>query len=599
MLVILCMSNNSSSVIIPFKLLESYVTSDVLTAQWDRFKCSCDASKELGLHQQLMKLMQFLMGLDDCYQPVRSSFLTRDPLPKVKDVYNVVSRKESHRGVPESSRVTESKMNASFFATKPLTIVTITIGHTIERCYELVGFTTGFKRFSNSAKQGFNADIVVKQNEKMSSRNSSPGFTFEQMKKLLSLINETPSARHPDGNLATISHIGNLKLTNNVILYDVHVVLGYCVSLVSVNKLIKDSKMFVCFDENKCYIEDWKREKVLGTDSETGGLYMFDMNNDCFVVYLTVVVLYKFEKCVLIGYFTDKKAYKLLSMDSKNVFYSRDARFYENIFPLKPKTCDITDVENTSEVDHLKVLDTQMLKSLNDDGKDTSVEDGSMQPLFDTTDSTQGMYQEGWHSATQVDDQNWSEGNVHSNNPSPTQMVDSLDDVQTPSFRRSTRQFKLLVKLNDYVFSSNIKYRIENFVNYSKIKEAMNNEIEALNRITLGLNVIYLMGGNLLGVNGYGKFSTKPLVMLKDTKPDLWLKGLAREKILIMMELLVQMVKSWNAKLTTALIKQSKFDYSLYVKKKGYMFVALLVYVDDIVITGNDKVEIKSFKDFF
>jgi monomeric isocitrate dehydrogenase len=30
-------------------------------------KCECDASKELLIHQQLMKLMQFLMGLDDCY----------------------------------------------------------------------------------------------------------------------------------------------------------------------------------------------------------------------------------------------------------------------------------------------------------------------------------------------------------------------------------------------------------------------------------------------------------------------------------------------------------------------------------------------------
>ncbi|GKD98354.1 hypothetical protein Tco_1382251, partial [Tanacetum coccineum] len=81
-------------------------------------KCSCDAIKELGLHQQLMKLMQFLMGLDDFYQPVRSSLLTRDPLPEVKNAYNVISREESHRGVPESSGETESKQNATSFVAK-------------------------------------------------------------------------------------------------------------------------------------------------------------------------------------------------------------------------------------------------------------------------------------------------------------------------------------------------------------------------------------------------------------------------------------------------------------------------------------------------
>lgn len=44
--------------------------------------------------------------------------LTRDPLPEVKDAYMTVSRKESHRGVPESSSVTESKMNATYFTAK-------------------------------------------------------------------------------------------------------------------------------------------------------------------------------------------------------------------------------------------------------------------------------------------------------------------------------------------------------------------------------------------------------------------------------------------------------------------------------------------------
>ncbi|GKE41420.1 hypothetical protein Tco_1468704, partial [Tanacetum coccineum] len=68
--------------------------------------------------QQLMKLMQFLMNLDDCYQPTRSALLTRDPLLDVKDAYTTVSREESHRGVPETFGVSETKMNANSFTAK-------------------------------------------------------------------------------------------------------------------------------------------------------------------------------------------------------------------------------------------------------------------------------------------------------------------------------------------------------------------------------------------------------------------------------------------------------------------------------------------------
>ncbi|GJR49679.1 ribonuclease H-like domain-containing protein [Tanacetum coccineum] len=90
---------------------------------------------------------------------------------------------------------------------------------------------------------------------------------------------------HPNGTLATISHVGNLKLSNNVILYDVLIVLRYCVSLLSGNKLIRDSKMYVGFDKDKCYIYDLQKEKVLGTGSESRGLNLFDMNEDYSVEY--------------------------------------------------------------------------------------------------------------------------------------------------------------------------------------------------------------------------------------------------------------------------------------------------------------------------
>ncbi|XP_071741479.1 uncharacterized mitochondrial protein AtMg00810-like [Rutidosis leptorrhynchoides] len=66
---------------------------------------------------------------------------------------------------------------------------------------------------------------------------------------------------------------------------------------------------------------------------------------------------------------------------------------------------------------------------------------------------------------------------------------------------------------------------------------------------------------------------------------------------------LKQAPRQWNEKLNAALVEsgfvQSKSDYSLYVKNSDDIFIALLVYVDDIVITGNSEIEIKKkFKAF-
>ncbi|GJW69936.1 ribonuclease H-like domain-containing protein [Tanacetum coccineum] len=226
-------------------------------------KCPCDASKEL---------------------PIRSALLTMDPLPEVKDAYTNVSKEESHIGV-----------------------LSLLVN-------------------PNSEKQSFNANVDVKVNDKQSAASTSSGFNSEQMQKLLSLINDNTSGSihanmagsasffngniinsganqhltvstvgminvvditslnitvgHPNGTLATTSHVINLRLTNNVMLYDVLVVPGYCVSLLSVNKLIRDSKVYVGFDDDKCYIQDLKRDKILGIGSEFGGLYLFHMVKD-------------------------------------------------------------------------------------------------------------------------------------------------------------------------------------------------------------------------------------------------------------------------------------------------------------------------------
>ncbi|GKC87364.1 ribonuclease H-like domain-containing protein [Tanacetum coccineum] len=188
---------------------------------------------------------------------VRSSLLTRDPLPEVKDAYVIVSR-----GIPESSS------NYGM------------IGHTIERCYELIGYPPGFKKVANPIKQtgfkqgfnanidvtngfkqGFNANIDVKSNDKQyihanmadSGANQHLTVSTVGMSNIVDISNLKITVGHPNGTLATVSHVGNLQLTRNVVLYDVLVVPEYY---------------------------DLKKEITLGTGSKSCGLYLFDLKSD-------------------------------------------------------------------------------------------------------------------------------------------------------------------------------------------------------------------------------------------------------------------------------------------------------------------------------
>ncbi|GJT34797.1 ribonuclease H-like domain-containing protein [Tanacetum coccineum] len=74
---------------------------------------------------------------------------------------------------------------------------------------------------------------------------------------------------HPNGTLAKITAIKSLRLTSGIVLFNVLVILEYSVSLLSVNKMIKDSKFFVGFDEHKCYIKDLNLEKIMGLAKQT------------------------------------------------------------------------------------------------------------------------------------------------------------------------------------------------------------------------------------------------------------------------------------------------------------------------------------------
>ncbi|GJU22876.1 ribonuclease H-like domain-containing protein, partial [Tanacetum coccineum] len=149
----------------------------------------------------------------------------------------------------------------------------------------------------------------------------------------------------------------------------------------------------------------------------------------------------KSEKCVLIGYASGKKAYKLLSLENRSAFYSRDVKFYKTVFPYKMNSetaCDLNFVPGVTKLnffDNFKSDSSSKTpnESPNDDeeGTSTSREGSLHQPESDVDNKSESdvrMHQPGHdiiifqpghdeqQTATLIGEKTQSEGNVPKNN---------------------------------------------------------------------------------------------------------------------------------------------------------------------------------------
>nr|GEZ38417.1 ribonuclease H-like domain-containing protein [Tanacetum cinerariifolium] len=313
--------------------------------------CTCDAAEHFEKHNQLIKLMQFLMGLDDNYLAIRSNILTIEPLPLVKVAFAIVSGEEFHRNITSTNltkpiatafaakAIDKKRFNTNYGSNSnnnkgfnsgsnsnnrgPSPNLKCTncnkIGHTVDRCFEIIGYPAGYvkRNFnSNSKSVDTSNNSAVDPNSNITGNNTasnSPISLFnEQLTRLMNLLNDngissivdsganqhmTVSAKflvnvidisnlgltvgHPNSTQAFITKIGDLKLNDNITLYDVLVVPEYTGSLLSVHKLSRDNKLFVGFDDNHCYIQDLKANKNVGIGRQFNGLYMFDVDSSC------------------------------------------------------------------------------------------------------------------------------------------------------------------------------------------------------------------------------------------------------------------------------------------------------------------------------
>ncbi|GJY54101.1 putative RNA-directed DNA polymerase [Tanacetum coccineum] len=640
------------------------------------------------------KLNALWKQFDSLIELPRSSILSKETLPDVRSAYAIISSEESHRIASGSVSGTSQRPNdnENRRTARGSTLVCENCGlngHTIDKRFKIIGYPTDFrKRKHDSNLKGKNvSNNVVGANQHIT-------YTDKNLINVIDISYLKIKVTHPNGTEAFITRIGNIPLIDYLTLYDVLAVPEYCVSLMSVHKVVRDSKLVIAFDEMHCYVmnQDLRKGKILGIGKKIGGLYYFDGNQgiplnmwteyvltatylinrlptsvlngkspydlvynkppslkhlrsfDC-LAYATILNSHdKFgsrsEKCVLVGNSNSKKRYKLWSLDNKEVIYSRDVKFFEDMFPFKKNISTGID-KSLKDVNHLNFLNFNTLDDLpeipNDEERrnPSPIRHGNSPSHYNTKNES---------FAADEDKNSSSEGNgLHDQSQDNV----SQDNNGVQNLRRSSRTFVFPKKFNDFIVESKVKHGLEKYVNYSYLSKGnycfaimlnkgvepktylkvsqhkhrvdlMNVEMDALYKNNTWEIVDLSVRRKAIGSKWVWKIKYKSDGEIERYKARL----VAKEEIIYMtlppgyfsdnetkvcklnksMYGLKQAPRQWNAKLTVALHEnnfvQSKSDYSLFTKSFGEVFIALLVYVDDIIITENSLTKIEKVKQF-
>nr|GEV57641.1 ribonuclease H-like domain-containing protein [Tanacetum cinerariifolium] len=495
---------------------------------------------------------EFFMGLNDVFQPIRSCLLSRETLPDVKDAFTIVSREESHRGLASSSFGSVTKPQVSSFVSKsnnwsnngggkqtagikfakpPPDLFTKPpplkrhhqtaactscqadnnkrfgnsrnnrglnpnlhctncqkVGHTVDRCFDIIGYPLVYVKnpgLKSTGTRTFNVNSVSSSNEK----GASLSFTNEQMLKLMNLINDSSSGS-VQANMAE-----------------------YCVSMLYVNKLIKDSRMFM----------------RLGHPSDQAiDMLHQDLN---------------------------------FTMDSHVSPCEQESHFLLVIIkPLLLFNCNIKTVRSDNGTEFVNNKMNVLFNSLVFQAPN---DEGSAQPCSSSADDSEVDL------VTSMGDNSSSEGSVPSNSG-------PLSQFDLPG----------------------------------TVVKAMNNEIEALNRNDTWTICDIPPRRKGVGSKWLWKIKYKFTGEIERYKARVVSKSFSQREGFDYLETFSPVVKMSTVRYLTKDVymtlphgfdndkSKSKYAYSLFTKKSNNVFIMLLVYVDDIVITENDVNETDKFKVF-
>ncbi|GJX06276.1 pyridoxal 5'-phosphate synthase-like subunit PDX1.2 [Tanacetum coccineum] len=579
-------------------------------------ECTCSLLEKFVEIESRSKLVQFLMKLSDEYESVRNQILAMNPLPNQKNNYN--GRKDN-RGNKYEARQDVKKHCTN--CNKD--------GHTVEQCFEKIGYPDWYKGKKNKKGARMAANVNLEMNQDtpfdLGYENEIHGGQGVQgydqhlvaavcrevmkMFKGKGLMQDNVASNHmhhsdmgasdhmcphislfittytlktpitiflPDGTSRTVTTAGNIRLTPSLTLIDVLYVLVFKFNLLSVGKLLITQNMFAQFFPKFCVFQDLSTKKVMAFGKGSRCLYtcsslvgqntsptstptsinVFDFNNKS--VYSNLVLPKKVVDLhtvhARLGHISLSK---MMHIDKCRHFNASDftcescmlAKFHKLPFPRSNSISS-----HLFELIHVDLWGPYKSHALNGTHYFYTIVDDKSRATWTYLTKVKYIRSD---NGTEITNYNClafmkSKGIIHQKSMVYTPQQ---NEVMERKHRHLLERLKarLVVKGFNQKEGQDLKHTFSLVAKLATVRVL----------IALATAKDWLL--HQLDVN------------------NAFLHGFINEEI--------YMIPPEGMG-----YEQSKNDYSLFVKQKGTDFTALLVYVDDVLITGNNTHEIWSTK---
>lgn len=189
--------------------------------------CTCGTAPLMAKIDEDQMLMQFLMGLNSCYDTTRGNILMMKPLPTINQAYFFVVQDEKQREIhsicqfqTESASMNVSYANHNDNKNSQVCSHRKKSGHHVSKCYRIIGFPKDFK--FTKPKRGTANNVEVESDLPFSAspqeNNVASSITVNQYNELMQLLQQHNLGKSAASSLLLPSTLPILQVLWPVIL---------------------------------------------------------------------------------------------------------------------------------------------------------------------------------------------------------------------------------------------------------------------------------------------------------------------------------------------------------------------------------------------